>query len=50
MPTILLRFAAGALADRWDKKRVMLACDLVAALGLSRLGKAMRRELDGEGE
>ena len=33
MPTILLRFAAGALADRWDKKRVMLACDLFAALG-----------------
>lgn len=33
MPTILLRFAAGALADRWDKKRIMLISDLVAALG-----------------
>ncbi len=25
LPTILFRFAGGALADRWDKKRVMLA-------------------------
>ena len=33
MPTILFRFAAGALADRWNKKRVMLACDLAAACG-----------------
>lgn len=33
MPTILLLFAAGALADRWDKKRIMLIADVVAALG-----------------
>ena len=32
-PTILFRFAAGAIADRWDKKRVMLAADLFAACG-----------------
>ena len=32
-PTILFRFAAGAIADRWDKKRVMLAADLLAACG-----------------
>lgn len=32
-PTILFRFAAGAMADRWDKKRVMLAADLFAACG-----------------
>lgn len=32
-PTILFRFVAGALADRWDKKRVMLAADLFAACG-----------------
>ena len=33
MPTILFRFIAGALVDRWDKKRVMLAADTVAACG-----------------
>lgn len=33
MPTILFRFMAGALADRWDKKRIMLVSDLFAACG-----------------
>ena len=33
MPTILLRFTAGALADQWDKKRIMLLSDLIAACG-----------------
>ena len=33
LPTILFRFAGGALADRWDKRRVMLAADLAAACG-----------------
>lgn len=33
MPTILFRFVGGALADRWDKKRIMLVADLIAALG-----------------
>lgn len=33
MPTILFRFIAGAVADRWNKKRIMLVCDLVAAMG-----------------
>lgn len=32
-PTILFRFAAGAIADRWDKKRIMLFADLFAACG-----------------
>ncbi len=32
-PTILFRFAAGAAADRWDKKRIMLFADLFAACG-----------------
>ncbi len=32
-PTILFRFAAGAVADRWDKKRIMLFADLFAACG-----------------
>ena len=33
LPTILFRFIAGALVDRWDKKRVMLLADLAAAGG-----------------
>ncbi|MBQ7304738.1 MAG: MFS transporter [Clostridia bacterium] len=33
MPTILFRFVAGTLADRWDKKRIMLVCDVLAACG-----------------
>lgn len=33
LPTILFRFIAGAVADRWDKKRVMLTTDLIAACG-----------------
>lgn len=33
LPTILFRFIAGAVSDRWDKKRIMLAADLVAACG-----------------
>lgn len=33
LPTILFRFIAGTLADRWNKKRIMLFCDLIAACG-----------------
>ncbi|MBE6936360.1 MAG: MFS transporter [Ruminococcaceae bacterium] len=33
LPTILFRFAAGTLADRWDKRRIMLCADLFAACG-----------------
>ena len=33
LPTILFRFVAGALADRWNKKRIMLLSDLLAACG-----------------
>ncbi len=33
LPTIFFRFIAGTLADRWDKKRIMLASDLIAACG-----------------
>ncbi len=32
-PTILFRFVAGAIADRWNKKHIMLAADLFAACG-----------------
>ena len=33
LPTILFRFIGGTLADRFDKKRIMLLSDLVAAVG-----------------
>ena len=33
LPTILFRFVGGALADRWDKKRILLTADLFAACG-----------------
>lgn len=33
LPTILFRFLAGAMADRWDKKRIMLISDFIAACG-----------------
>ena len=33
MPTILFRFVAGAVADRWNKKHIMLTADLFAACG-----------------
>lgn len=33
LPTIFFRFIAGTLADRWNKKRIMLLTDFVAACG-----------------
>ena len=33
LPTIFFRFIAGTLADRWNKKRIMLFADLAAACG-----------------
>jgi len=33
IPSILLSFIAGTLADRWDKKRIMLLADFLAACG-----------------
>ena len=33
LPTIFFRFMAGAMADRWDQKRIMLITDLIAACG-----------------
>ncbi len=33
LPSILFCFIAGTIADRWDKKRIMLIADLMAALG-----------------
>ena len=33
LPTILFRLIAGTIADRWNKKRIMLLADLIAAGG-----------------
>ncbi len=33
LPSILFCFIAGTIADRWDKKRIMLVSDSIAALG-----------------
>jgi len=33
LPSILFCFIAGTIADRWDKKRIMLTADLLAAVG-----------------
>ncbi len=33
LPTILFRFLAGAIADQWNKKHIMLLSDLFAACG-----------------
>lgn len=33
LPTILFRFIAGTIADNWNKKRIMLIADFVAACG-----------------
>lgn len=33
LPSILFCFVAGAIADRWDKKKIMLISDLLAAVG-----------------
>ena len=31
-PYVIMSIFAGALSDRWNKKRTMLICDLIAAL------------------
>lgn len=33
LPSILFCFAAGTLADKWNKKKIMLVSDLIAAMG-----------------
>ena len=33
LPTIFFRFIAGTIVDNWDKKRIMLVADFVAACG-----------------
>ena len=38
-PYVLVSIFAGALSDRWNKKRTMLVCDLLAAAG-TEIGRA----------
>ena len=33
LPSVLFCFAAGTFADRWDKKKIMLVSDFIAAMG-----------------
>lgn len=35
LPGLLVGLPAGVLVDRWDRRRLMLACDLCRALGLA---------------
>ncbi|GCE21436.1 hypothetical protein KDK_52360 [Dictyobacter kobayashii] len=35
LPYFLFGLPAGALVDRWDRKRVMLLCDLGRAISLA---------------
>jgi MFS family permease len=41
LPYLLLSLPAGALADRWDRRRVMLLCDSGRALALSSIPLAL---------
>jgi MFS family permease len=40
LPYLLLSLPAGALVDRWDRKRVMIVCDAVRALAFASLPAA----------
>jgi MFS family permease len=40
LPGILVGLPAGVLVDRWDRRQVMLACDLGRALGLASIVSA----------
>ncbi|MGV9268857.1 MFS transporter [Kitasatospora sp. NPDC003701] len=35
LPNLVVQLPAGALVDRWDRRRVMLACDLGAGLAMA---------------
>ncbi|MFF0306944.1 amino acid adenylation domain-containing protein [Streptosporangium sp. NPDC004379] len=37
IPTVLLTPLGGALADRWDRRRIMLACDAISGLAMAAL-------------
>src|SRR3954464_14103600 len=37
LPYLFLSLLAGALIDRWDRKRIMILCDVLRALNLGSL-------------
>ena len=41
LPTLLLQLHAGALIDRWNRKRVMLACEAVRGVGAASIVLAL---------
>ncbi len=41
LPYLLFSLPAGALVDRWDRKRVMMVCDSIRALNLASVPLAM---------
>ena len=43
-PYVLMSIFAGAFSDRWDKKRTMLFCDLMAALSTTAVLVLVRTE------
>lgn len=45
VPYVLVSIFAGALTDRWDKKKTMLVCDFLAACGTVVIFVLIRRDL-----
>ncbi|MEH1098251.1 MFS transporter [Micromonospora sp. CPCC 205561] len=41
VPTLLFQLPAGALVDRWDRRRVMIWCDVLRALGVGSIVAAI---------
>ncbi|MCX4388044.1 MFS transporter [Micromonospora peucetia] len=41
LPTLLFQLPAGALVDRWDRRRVMIWCDVLRALGVGSIVAAI---------
>ena len=41
LPYLVLQLPAGALVDRWDRKRLMIVCDVVRAAALGSLAAAL---------
>jgi len=50
LPYLLLRLPAGALVDRWDRKRVMILCDMARCLALGSIPLAYARGQLGVGQ
>jgi len=50
LPYLLLSLPAGALVDRWDRKRVMILCDMARCLALGSIPLAYARGQLGVGQ